>query len=146
MVDMIDYYKTLKISHLAGTIEIRKAYRKRALELHPDVNGSTTAKEEFIQINEAYSVLKNASTKIRYDKLYRFHVLNEDVPNENRFRQRESSRTRSYSRKSSRGSSKAESYSKRSTEEFKEKQKKSSTWDNFWAVIGLFGELLGGFL
>ncbi|MCJ8291930.1 MAG: J domain-containing protein [Crocinitomicaceae bacterium] len=143
---MIDYYKTLRISHLAGTIEIRKAYRKRALELHPDVNSSTTAKEEFIQINKAYSVLKNAITKIRYDKLYRFYVLNEDVPNENRFRHRESSRTRSYSRKSNRGNSRAEKYSKKGTEEFKGKQKKSSTLDNFWSVIGMFVEVLGAFL
>lgn len=142
---MNDFYKILGISHSASTIEIRRAYRRRALELHPDVNNSATAKQEFILVNEAYSVLKNSISKIRYDKLYRVHFLKENVRNENRFRKREQSRTQGYSRKSQRGNRRAEEYSKTSGEKFEERQEKSSSWDKIWHIIGAFFELFDAF-
>ena len=142
---MIDYYKILGISHSAKIVEIRKAYRSLALKLHPDVNDSASAKEEFIQINKAYSVLKNVYSKSRYDKIYRVYILNETAENENRFQKKRDSRTRSYSRKSKGGEERAEAFSKKSDEEFKQKQKKSRSWDGFWFLVEAIVNLLGIF-
>lgn len=60
-----DYYKTLGISRGADVKEIKKAYRKRALETHPDQGGN---KEEFAEVAEAYEVLSNPEKKQIYDQ------------------------------------------------------------------------------
>jgi curved DNA-binding protein len=65
-----DYYKTLNVDRKASSDEIKKAYRKLALEFHPDRNpGSHTAEEKFKEINEAYQVLSDAEKRARYDEL-----------------------------------------------------------------------------
>lgn len=56
----LDYYKTLSISPEASAEEIKKAYRKLALETHPDRNpGDVRSEERFKKINEAYGVLSD---------------------------------------------------------------------------------------
>ena len=64
-----DYYEILGISKSATTIEIKKAYRKKALENHPDKNpGDKAAEERFKEAAEAYEVLSDPDKRARYDQ------------------------------------------------------------------------------
>lgn len=71
---MKDYYKILQIEKTADIVEIRKAYRSLALKLHPDVNTSPNANKDFIELNEAYQVLKDFWRRKHYDKLYSDYI------------------------------------------------------------------------
>lgn len=63
-----DYYEILDIGRNAGEDEIKKAYRKKALQYHPDRNpGDAEAEEKFKEATEAYEVLKNPQTRQIYD-------------------------------------------------------------------------------
>jgi len=65
-----DYYKVLGVERNATEDEIKRSYRKLALEHHPDHNpGNQSAEEKFKEINEAYQVLSNSEKRSRYDKL-----------------------------------------------------------------------------
>lgn len=64
-----DYYETLKVSPEASTEEIKKAYRKLALETHPDRNpNDPRAEERFKRISEAYGVLIDPRKRAQYDQ------------------------------------------------------------------------------
>jgi curved DNA-binding protein CbpA len=64
-----DYYETLSVSRDASAEEIKKAYRKLALETHPDRNpGDVRAEERFKKINEAYGVLSDPGKRAQYDQ------------------------------------------------------------------------------
>jgi len=64
-----DYYEVLSVSKSASGEEIKKAYRKLALQYHPDRNpGDSEAEEKFKEAAEAYDVLSNEEKKARYDR------------------------------------------------------------------------------
>jgi curved DNA-binding protein len=69
-MDYKDYYKILGVERSAGPDEIRKAYRKLAMQYHPDRNpDDKQAEEKFKEINEAYQVLSDPQKRTRYDQL-----------------------------------------------------------------------------
>ncbi len=64
-----DYYQTLGVSKNASKEELKKAYRKLAMQYHPDRNqGDKEAEKKFKEINEAYEVLKDDDKKAAYDR------------------------------------------------------------------------------
>jgi molecular chaperone DnaJ len=64
-----DYYEVLGVDRAAAVADIKKAYRKLALELHPDRNpGDAAAEEKFKEASEAYSVLSDADKRAQYDR------------------------------------------------------------------------------
>jgi DnaJ-class molecular chaperone len=65
-----DYYKTLGVAKTATEKEIKGAFRKLARKLHPDVNpGDKSAESRFKDVNEAYEVLGDPSSRKKYDEL-----------------------------------------------------------------------------
>jgi molecular chaperone DnaJ len=64
----LDYYEVLGVSRSASPEDIKKAYRKLAMQFHPDRNpGDTEAEEKFKQSTEAYEVLSDSSKRQIYD-------------------------------------------------------------------------------
>jgi len=64
-----DIYEALVINKGAAKDEIKKAFRKKAMEFHPDRNpGDKAAEEKFKEVNEAYSILSDPQKKDKYDR------------------------------------------------------------------------------
>ncbi len=73
---MTDYYIVIGVLRNASLAEIKTAYRKRALECHPDCGGSH---EEMLQINEAYEILSSANLRADYDRVFTGDASNETI-------------------------------------------------------------------
>jgi molecular chaperone DnaJ len=64
-----DYYEVLGVAKDVGTDEIKKAYRKLAVEYHPDKNpGDKSAEEKFKELGEAYEILNDPQQRAAYDQ------------------------------------------------------------------------------
>ena len=69
MANKKDYYEVLGVSRNAEAAEIKKAYRQKAIQYHPDKNpGNAEAEEMFKEAAEAYDVLSNEDKRRRYDQ------------------------------------------------------------------------------
>ena len=65
---MSDYYKILGVTKDSNQIQIRKAFRKLALQYHPDKNkNSEESKQKFMEIVKAYEILSDEKSRERYD-------------------------------------------------------------------------------
>src|SRR5262245_52956891 len=64
-----DYYSTLGVAKDADLETVKKAYRKLAMQYHPDRNhGDAAAEQKFKEINEAYDVIKDEQKRAAYDR------------------------------------------------------------------------------
>ena len=69
MAEKRDYYEVLEVSKNATADEIKKAYRKKAIQYHPDKNpGDKEAEENFKEASEAYEVLRDPQKRGIYDQ------------------------------------------------------------------------------
>jgi molecular chaperone DnaJ len=69
MAEKRDYYEVLSVSKNASKDEIKDAYRKLAMQFHPDRNKAPDAEEKFKEISEAYAVLSDDEKRQQYDTL-----------------------------------------------------------------------------
>ena len=65
---IMSHYDVLKLTANASTEEIKHSYKNMVKKYHPDLNKEDTAKEDFILIYEAYSILSNKEQKRLYDE------------------------------------------------------------------------------
>ena len=73
MQNFRNYYQILGVPKDASADEIKKAYRRLARQLHPDVNpGDTSADDRFKDINEAYDILSDIDKRAQYDQFSKF--------------------------------------------------------------------------
>ena len=68
MAEKRDYYEVLGVEKESTKKDIKKAYRKLAMEYHPDVSEDPEAGEKFKEISEAYAVLSDEEKKTTYDQ------------------------------------------------------------------------------
>ena len=79
----ISYYDVLGVDKMASPVEIRKAYRRRARQLHPDKIGDSARVDEFRQLQKAYDVLNDPNLRPIYDRrVWLFGIFATLRPNE----------------------------------------------------------------
>lgn len=66
--DQRDYYEVLGVGRDASPEELKKAFRRKAMDFHPDRNQEADAAERFKEVNRAYEVLSDADMRARYDR------------------------------------------------------------------------------
>jgi hypothetical protein len=71
LVEVEDLYKILGVSHAASEDDVRRAYRDIARTCHPDVCNTPESQEKFSMASKAYSVLRDADARKRYDSMLR---------------------------------------------------------------------------
>ncbi len=74
---MKNYYHILGVNHEATEDDIRSAFRSKAKELHPDVNPSPNAHEQFLECQQAYSFLMDRAQRQNYDTMLQSERISE---------------------------------------------------------------------
>ncbi|WP_313953370.1 DnaJ domain-containing protein [Accumulibacter sp.] len=72
---MKDYYAVLGVASDASLEEVKRAYRKKALQLHPDRNMAADAADRFRDVQEAYETLSDTTRRHDYDENRRRNLL-----------------------------------------------------------------------
>ncbi len=72
---MKDYYHVLGVATNATLTDIKKAFRQKAAEFHPDRNASELAPQQFHAVKEAYDVLSDEAARTAYDENRRRNLL-----------------------------------------------------------------------
>ena len=75
----MNYYQILQIEPGASLRDIKKAYRRLALQYHPDKNKSPDAENKFREISEAYDILMNTDKRRMYDN-FGYDSISGDIP------------------------------------------------------------------
>ncbi|KAJ9525422.1 hypothetical protein QJQ45_003178 [Haematococcus lacustris] len=75
-------YEVLGINQTASEREIKSAYRKKALKLHPDVNKAADAQKQFMEAKMAFETLSNSQKRAEYDRRLRMEDLLRDLDKE----------------------------------------------------------------
>jgi hypothetical protein len=75
---MVSYYSLLGLPENATEDDIRKAYRRKAKEYHPDVNKAPDAQASFVKIQRAYEVLSDRQKRLVYDQKTRYTTTSTD--------------------------------------------------------------------
>ena len=97
-MDFVDYYKTLGVAKNASADDIKKAYRKLARKLHPDLNpNDKDAHKKFQQINEANEVLSDPEKRKKYDQYGKDWKHAEEFARRGSFGERQRQSQRQYS-------------------------------------------------
>ncbi len=76
---MKDYYFILGVASNASLADIKKAYRVKAAEFHPDRNSSELAPQKFHAVKEAYDVLSDEHARQAYDENRRRNLLESPI-------------------------------------------------------------------
>ena len=139
---MKNYYQILGVPQNTGNIALRKAYRKQSLKLHPDVNKSPDAHEKFLELSEAYQVLKDPTKRRRYDYLLKNPAKKPQPRRQPRY---EDTVSRESQRGRTRGSRRT-TYSERDYRQ-KERQGDYTFWGAFpvrlvWSILQFVLEIL----
>lgn len=113
---MKNYYKVLRLEFGATIEQIKKAYRQLAMQFHPDKNKASDAAQIFIEITEAYEVLRDPNLKAEYDAIYKSIFIDTNHSLELLNKSKEKQQTWA-----SRGESKAKEYSQMSYDQFLKK-------------------------
>lgn len=109
----MNYYEILGVSQKASNQEVTKAFRVLAKEYHPDINSSTNAKGKFIEIYEAYSILKDDQKRVIYDSI--ISVKDDEIKGE------ETTESKTYSTWQKTAKEEGKYYSETNYKEFAEK-------------------------
>jgi len=126
-----NYYKILRVSRSDSSATIKRVFRKLALELHPDINTATNAHEQFVELNEAYEVLRNPVKRKRYNQLLNSETEKKQTSNkaEKRKKKWNSSTQNSVTKGKARGN-------KYASETGKKFKKRTDSWaSNFWGEV-----------
>ena len=144
-----DYYQILDVSFSASKEEIKKAYRKKSLQWHPDRNPGVDVTEMMQDINEAYKILNDDISRARYDKEYLLFTQQ----SENRKPKRSSPQTESWNydyevndEDLKNDINEARAYAKDLVDEFFKSLKETSKAAAKGAWDGAYGYIIGGIL
>ncbi|PCJ66474.1 MAG: hypothetical protein COA58_06770 [Bacteroidetes bacterium] len=128
---MKDYYETLGLKKGCNSLQIKKAYRKLSLKLHPDVNKNANAHDTFIEINEAYQVLRDPVKRSKYNYLLKNH---KNILNAKRQKRYENS----VNRQTQKGNRQGKRYAQEDDKSFQKKYK----WTDWMLWSGYVFEII----
>ncbi|MBQ0114305.1 MAG: DnaJ domain-containing protein [Bacteroidales bacterium] len=144
-----DYYLILGVSFSASKEEIKKAYRKMSLQWHPDRNPGVDVTEMMQDINEAYKILNDDISRVRYDKEYLLFTQQRENSKPKRSSPRSESWNYDYEVNDEdlkNDINEARAYAKDLVDEFFKSLKETSKAAAKGAWDGAYGYIIGGFI